>query len=659
MDIKEAEKRAEELREKLLYYSERYYMDNESEVTDEAYDRLMRELKSIEDVFPELITPDSPSRRVGGGADNTFKPVSHTVPMLSLQDAFSFEEIEAFDRRVRDVFPQTEYIVEPKIDGLSVSLEYEDGVLVRASTRGDGRTGEDVTQNIKTIRSVPLRLPDAPAVLEVRGEVYMPKSVFAELAAAQEQNGENPFKNPRNAAAGSLRQKNPAATAQRKLDMFIFSILRHSGAPFETDSDALSYLKSLGLPVVPSYNRFSHTGDVLSELERIGTMRTTFPYDIDGAVVDVNRYTQREALGTTSKFPKWAVAYKYPPEEKETVLLEVEISVGRTGVLTPTGVFKPVTLAGTTVSRASLHNEDYIAEKGIAVGDTVVIRKAGDIIPEVVSVAAKGGGEVYTLPDICPACGGLVVRETGEAARRCINSSCPSQLLRSLIHFCSRGAMDIEGLGEAVLELLVREELIRNAADIYTLTPAALAPLERLGEKSAQNIAAAIEASKQNDLSRLIFGLGIRHIGQKAAELLSRRFLTLDNILAASLEEIQSIEGFGGIMAQSVCAYFSLPQSRELVGRLKALDVAMKSSFEAVDDRFIGQTFVLTGTLSSITRTEAEALIERFGGKTASSVSKKTSVVVAGEDAGSKLVKAQQLGVRVIDEEEFISLTRN
>ncbi len=659
MNKQEMEKRAAHLREKLLYYSNRYYMDNESEISDYEYDMLMRELKGIEDEHPELIAPDSPTHRIGGGADNTFLPVVHAVPMQSLQDAFSFEEIEAFDRRVREVSPEAEYIVEPKIDGLSISLEYEDGVLTRASTRGDGRTGEDVTANIRTIRSVPLRLSGAPALLEVRGEVYMPKGVFAQLAAAQEQNGENPFKNPRNAAAGSLRQKNPAVTAQRKLDIFIFSILRFSGTPFKTDSDALDYLKSLGFNTIPFYNRFRCIADVLKELERIGSLRGTLPYDIDGAVIDVNTFSQREILGTTSKFPKWAAAYKYPPEEKKTVLLGVEVNVGRTGVLTPTGVFSPVMLAGTTVSRATLHNEDYIAEKGIAVGDTVVIRKAGDIIPEVVSVDTHGQNPVYTLPDTCPACGGKVVREAGEAARRCINPSCPAQLLRSLIHFCSRDAMDIEGLGEAVLELLVKKELIRDVADIYSLSPSDLAPLERLGEKSAQNIVAAIEASKENDLSRLVFGLGIRHIGQKAAELLSRRFQTLDNLFVASAEEIQSIEGFGSVMAQSVYDYFSLPQSKELAARLKMLGVAPISAFEITDSRFMGQTFVLTGSLSSMTRSEAEQLIERFGGKTASSVSKKTSIVVAGEDAGSKLIKAQQLGVRIIDEDEFISLTRN
>lgn len=660
MEYAAAEKRAEELREELNYYSDKYYLDNESEISDYEYDSLMRELADIESEYPNLLTYDSPTHRVGGHADNSFAEVRHTVPLLSLQDAFGFDEVEAFDRRIKERFPEAEYIVEPKIDGLSVSLEYENGFLARASTRGDGNVGEDVTANIKTVRSVPLKIENAPQILEVRGEVYMPKSIFASLAKRQELGGEAPFKNPRNAAAGSLRQKNPKVTASRGLDIIVFSILRHSGEDFQTDSNSLDFLRALGFQTVPFYNKFREIQDVISELKRIDEMRGSLPFEIDGAVIDVNSFSHREELGATAKSPRWAIAYKYPPEEKDTELLDIEVNVGRTGVLTPTGIFSPVTLAGTTVSRAALHNEDFIAEKGIAVGDTVRLRKAGDIIPEVVSVVKHNGlNPVFTLPSVCPACGGAAVREEGEAARRCVNASCPAQLLRSLIHFCSRGAMDIEGLGEAVLELIAGNGLVKNAADIYTLKKSDLAPLERLGEKSAQNIVMAVEKSKSNDVSRLVFALGIRHIGKKAAELLCRRFGSIDNIISAPFEEIASIEGYGDVMARSVTDFFSQSQNIELVNRFKELGVNTRSLFDVLDKRFDTMTFVLTGSLVSLTREEASELIGRFGGKTASSVSKKTSVVVAGEAAGSKLEKAKNLGIKIISEDEFIELTRN
>lgn len=660
MEYAAAEKRADKLRDKLNYYSDRYYIDNESEISDYEYDSLMRELADIESAYPNLLTYDSPTHRVGGHAGNSFEPVTHTVPLLSLQDAFGFDEVEAFDRRIKERFPEAEYIVEPKIDGLSVSLEYENGFLVRASTRGDGNVGEDVTANIKTIRGIPLKIKNAPLILEVRGEAYMPKSVFASLLERQELNGETPFKNPRNAAAGSLRQKNPKITASRGLDIIVFSILRHSGEDFQTDSNSLDFLRSLGFNTVPFYNRFREIQDVISELKRIGETRGSLPFEIDGAVIDVNSFSHREELGATSKSPRWAIAYKYPPEEKDTELLDIEVNVGRTGVLTPTGIFSPVTLAGTTVSRAALHNEDFIAEKGISVGDTVKLRKAGDIIPEVVSVVKHNGlNPVFTLPSVCPACGGAAVREEGESARRCVNASCPAQLLRSLIHFCSRDAMDIEGLGEAVLELIVGNGFIKNPADIYTLKKSDLAPLERLGEKSAHNIVSAVEKSKSNDVSRLVYALGIRHIGKKAAELLCRRFGSIDGIINAPFEEIVSIEGYGDIMARSVTDFFLQSQNIELVNRFKELGVNTKSLFDVLDKRFDSMTFVLTGSLASLTREKAAELIERFGGKTASSVSKKTSVVVAGEAAGGKLEKAKSLGIKIISEDDFIELTRN
>ena len=659
MEYAGAKKRADELKDKLNYYSEKYYLDNKSEISDYEYDALMRELQEIETEYPQLISQDSPTHRVGGYADNSFLPVTHTVPLLSLQDAFNFDEIRAFDRRIKERFPNAEYIVEPKIDGLSVAVEYEDGFLTRASTRGDGNVGEDVTANIKTIRSLPLKIENAPSILEIRGEVYISKEVFAALVSEQEQNGEIPFKNPRNAASGSVRQKDPKAAASRELDILVFSILRHNGESFLTDSESLGFLKKLGFNTVNYNNVFKDIEDVIKELERIGETRSDFSFEIDGAVINVNAFSQRNELGATAKAPRWALAFKYPPEEKESILLDIEVNVGRTGVLTPTAVLAPVTLAGTTVGRASLHNEDYITEKGISIGDTLKIRKAGDIIPEVLYVVKKGGNNpVYTLPSICPACQGEVVREKGEAAKRCINASCPAQLYRSLIHFCSRDAMDIEGLGEAVLELLISEKLVKDASDLYMLKVSDLLTLERFAEKSASNVISAIEKSKGNDLSRLIFGLGIRHIGKKAAELLSRHFIDIDNIMGADFNGIIVIEGYGDIMAQSVIDFFAEGKNRELIEKLKQLKVNTKSLFDIYDNRFEFMTFVLTGTLSSMTREDAANIIESFSGKASSSVSKKTSIVVAGENAGSKLIKAEQLGIKIIGEDEFLQLIK-
>lgn len=653
-ELKNAEKRALELREILNYHSKKYYVDDDPEISDYEYDRLLRELLELEKAFPELVADDSPTQRVGGSADRLFMPVVHDVVMESLQDAFSEEELYAFAKRVTDAVGAAEYVVEPKIDGLSVSLEYENGVFVRGSTRGDGRTGEDVTANLRTIRSVPLRLTENLPFIEVRGEVYMPHDVFLRLAREQEENGGKPLKNPRNAAAGSLRQKNPQITASRMLDIFVFNIQRVEGAVLDSHRQSLDFIKKLGFKTVPFYNKFSSFNDAVAEVRRIGELRSTLPFDIDGAVIKVDSFATRRILGSTSKFPKWAVAFKYPPEEKTTELLSVEVNVGRTGVLTPTAVLSPVSLAGTTVSRATLHNQDFITEKDIRIGDEVIVRKAGDIIPEVLSVVSHREGSVpYRLPDTCPSCDARVVREEGESAVRCINPECPAQLLRNIIHFCSRDAMDIEGLGESVLENLVRNGLIKNPADIYLLTAGQIASLEGLGEKSASNLISAIERSKGNSLSRLIYALGIRHIGEKAAKLLASRFGTIDELIKASVEEISVIEGFGGIMAQSVADFIKMPQTLDLIERLKAVNVNMNSLDEIRDTRFAGKIFVLTGTLPTLSRAEATEIIESFGGKTASSVSSKTSYVLAGEDAGSKLTKAQSLGIEIISEDDF------
>lgn len=652
-------KRAERLRRDLNHYNHRYYVDNESDIEDREYDKMMRELREIEAAHPELLTPDSPTQRIGGEAANLFERVVHRVKMESLQDAFSFEEILDFDRRVRESAGKTAYTVEPKIDGLSVSLEYRDGVFTRGSTRGDGEIGEDVTANLRTVRSIPLRLKERLPFLEVRGEVFMQRETFRELVREQELKEQKPFKNPRNAAAGSLRQKDPRVTAKRRLDIFVFNVQQIEGRTLTGHGQSLDYLKELGFKTIPLYNSFDSIEGAVGELRRIGEMRGTLSFDIDGAVVKVDDFAKRRRLGSTSKFPKWAIAFKYPPEEKETRLSGIEVNVGRTGVLTPTAVFEPVLLAGSTVSRATLHNEDFIREKGICLGDTLVIRKAGDVIPEVVSVLRHAENAVpYELPKLCPSCGAPVVREEGEAATRCNNPDCPAQLLRMLIHFCSRDAMDIEGLGDANLETLAAEGMIKTAADIYKLDFERIADLERMGARSAGNLRRAIEKSKGNDLSRLIFALGIRHVGEKAAKLLCGKFPDMESIQNASAEEIASIEGFGGVMAQSVSDFMSLPQSKKLIDELRRAGVNMKSKIKQADGRFTGLTFVLTGALSRLTRSEAGALIESLGGKTASSVSKKTSFVVAGEAAGSKLQKAAGLGVRVLTEAEFLEMAK-
>lgn len=645
--------RAEELTEQLNYHSNRYYNEDSPEITDYEYDMLMRELKTIEARFPELITENSPTQRVGGSAGSIFAPVTHSVRMESLLDAFSEDELYAFNSRVNQAVSNAAFVVEPKIDGLSVSLEYINGSFVRGSTRGDGDTGEDVTHNLLTIASIPMQLSEKLPLLEVRGEVYMPHSSFNALVARQDEAGEKPFKNPRNAAAGSLRQKDSSITATRKLDIFVFNIQRIEGKEITSHKQSLDYLKQLGFNVVPNYERFDSFDDAIEKVREIGEKRDSLSFDIDGAVIKVDDYAQRQAMGSTAKFPRWAVAFKYPPEEKETVLRDIEISVGRTGVLTPTAVFDSVQLAGTSVSRATLHNQDFIDEKQVAIGDTIVVRKAGDIIPEILSVKVHSGNPVFEIPSLCPSCGAPAVRENGEAAIRCINSDCPAQLKRRLIHFCSRDAMDIESLGEAVVDLLVDNEIIKGVEDIYRIQPEQLLELEHFAKKSANNLVKAVADSKSNDLFKLIFGLGIRHIGQKSAKLLSEHFLTMDAVMAASAEEIAQIEGFGDILAQSVAAYFAMPQTKELIESLKALGLNMKSLREIKSDAFAGKTFVLTGTLPTLSRKQASEIIESHGGKVSGSVSKKTDYVLAGEEAGSKLQKARDLGITIITEDEL------
>ncbi len=660
MTEQEAKLRVAELTDILNRASEQYYVGNESEISDFEYDRLMVELEALETAYPALLSPASPTHRVGGRSDNTFEKVTHEVRMESLQDAFSIEELRAFDERVKKEFPDARYVVEPKIDGLSCSLEYRDGVLVRASTRGDGDVGEDVTPNVRTIRSVPLKLKTALPFIEVRGEVYMSHDSFEELCASQENNGEKPFKNPRNAASGSLRQKNPKITAGRKLDIFVFNVQQKEGGEELTGhKQSLDYLRALGFTTVPGYTICDTIDEAIAEINAIGDRRGSFTFDIDGAVIKTDSFAMRREMGSTAKFPKWAVAFKYPPEEKRTKLMDIEIAVGRTGVLTPTAVFEPITLAGTTVSRATLNNQDFIAEKDIAVGDTIVVRKAGEIIPEVVAVAAHNGEHPrYTFPTVCPACGSEVVREQDEVAVRCLNPDCPAQLLRQLIHFTSRDAMDIEGLGEALVTVLVEKGLIRTAADIYRLQKEQIAGLDGKGEKSANNLLEAIEKSKSNDLYRVLFGIGIRHIGAKTAKLLAAHFGSMDALLNATREQVLEVDGMGELTADVLLKTLAMPAVRSLIDDLRDCGVNMQNLTEVTDTRFAGMTFVVTGTLEKYDRQGINALIESFGGKAAGSVSKKTTYVVAGEAAGSKLQKANELGIPVLTEAEFDEMVK-
>lgn len=657
MELEQAQKRVEELRAVIEKNNRLYYDQDAPELEDYQYDALTRELRELEAAFPQLVSETSPTQHVGGTASSRFAKVTHAVKMESLLDAFSYEELRDFDRRVRDAGIQPEYVVEIKIDGLSCSLEYENGTLVRASTRGDGLVGEDVTANVMAIRRVPKQLKDAPEYLEVRGEVYMPHQAFQKLCAEQELQGAAPFKNPRNAAAGSLRQKDAKVTAGRGLSIFVFNVQQIRGKTLSSHAESLDYLKSLGLPVSPRYHVVRDIEDAIQEIEQIGQNRAKLDFDMDGAVIKVNAFDQRGLLGSTNKFPRWAIAFKYPPEVKETTLRSIEVAVGRTGVLTPTACFDPVFLAGTTVGRATLHNEDFIRQLGLCIGDSIQVRKAGDIIPEVIAVTAHAqDAQPYQMPAVCPSCGAPVVHLEDEAALRCVNPECPAQALRNIIHFASRDAMDIDGLGTAVATQLVSKGMVHSAADLYTLKLEQLLTLDKFKEKSATNLLQAIQHSKQNNLDKLLFGFGIRNIGDKAAALLAEHFSSMQAIREATAEQIGEIDGFGGVMAQSVLEFFAKEGTADLVHRLADCGVNMQWKGEPKGDKLAGKTLVVTGTLETLSRSEAEALIVKNGGKASGSVSKKTSYVVAGAAAGSKLTKAQALGVPVLTEQEFLAM---
>ncbi len=658
MEFEQAKLRLAQLTKEIEAHNYAYYVLDAPTIEDCDYDALMRELKEIEAEYPQLITPHSPSQRVGGAALSDFQKVNHKVQMGSLRDVFSFEEVAAFVAECRQKLEKPQFTVEPKIDGLSVSLLYENGVLTCGSTRGDGFVGEDVTGNIRTIRSIPLRLEDAPPLLEVRGEVFMPRDSFIKLVEQQELADEQPFKNPRNAAAGSLRQKHAEITAKRRLDIFVFNVQQMTGGLHGTHGESLNWMRQLGFKTV-DFRLCADYPEIEAEIRRIGEERAKLPYDIDGVVIKVNDLAQREVMGATTKVPKWAVAYKFPPEEKETRLQRIEVNVGRTGAITPVAVFDPILLAGTSVSRAVLHNQQFITDKDIRVGDIIRVRKAGEIIPEVLaSVSHQPGSDPYMLPTHCPVCGTEAVRDPEESVLRCPNTDCPAQLLKNVIHFASKGAMNIDGMGPAIAQALLDNGKIRSVADLYTLTMEDLLSLDRFAEKSARNLLDAIEASKSAPLDRVIFGLGIRGIGQRAAVLLCERFPDMEQIMGASAEQLAYIDGFGTIMAESVVQAFREPHRVALVKRLQACGVTMQyHKVQAQDQRFAGMTFVLTGTLPTMKRGEAKQLIESFGGKVSGSVSKKTAVVVAGEDAGSKLTKAESLGIEIIDEAELLRRT--
>lgn len=653
MNEQDAKKRIDELVKLLNYHSQLYYVEDRNEITDYEYDMFQQELKGLEEQFPQFVRSDSPTQRVGGKAISIFEKVTHRVQMGSLQDVFSFEQVRSFVETVQQAVDKPQFVVEPKIDGLSVSLEYHNGELAIGSTRGDGFVGEDVTSNLKTVKSIPIKINEELPLIEVRGETYMPRNVFLKLVKEQEDNDEQPFKNPRNAAAGSLRQKDPKIAAKRKLDIFVFNVQQIEGKELTSHKESLDYLKTLGFKTIPDYKRVSTADEVIDCIRAIGEKRFDLPFDIDGVVIKVDDFRQREILGATAKVPKWAVAYKFPPEEKTSKLLDIELNVGRTGAITPVAVFEPVFLAGTSVSRATLHNQDFIREKNISVGDIIKVRKAGDIIPEVLGSVEKHGNGVFTLPECCPVCGTKLVKSEEEAAVRCPNVECPAQIFRSIVHFASKGAMNIDGLGPQIVHTLLDNKLITSVADLYTLSENKLLQLDNFKEKSVNNLLNAIEKSKSNSLDRLVFGLGIRNIGQASAKLLCDKFGDLDNIMNASAEQISEIDGFGGVMAQSVYNAFHEEHMIELIKRLKECGINTKYEKIQIDDRFAGKTFVLTGTLPTLKRSEAKALIEKYGGKASGSVSKKTDYVLAGEEAGSKLDKAQQLGIEIITEEQF------
>lgn len=659
MNSENAKNRIDELVETLNLHSYKYYVLDNPEISDYDYDMLQNELKALETEYPQFIRNDSPTQRVGGEAVSTFEKVTHKVQMGSLSDVFSLLQVEDFVNKTKDTVSNPDFVVEPKIDGLSVSLEYVNGEFVRGSTRGDGFVGEDVTLNIKTINSVPMKLTEAVPFLEVRGEVYMPKNTFLKLVDEQIANDEQPFKNPRNAAAGSLRQKDPKIAKKRKLDIFVFNVQQIEGKSLNSHKESLDYLKKLGFKTVPDYLKVSEYKDIENRISQIGETRFSLPYDIDGVVIKVDDFSQRETLGSTAKTPRWAVAYKFPPEEKKTMLIDIELNVGRTGAITPVAVFEPILLAGTSVSRATLHNQDFINEKNVNIGDTIIVRKAGDIIPEVLAVSQKGNNLTpFSLPDVCPVCNTEVVKSDEEAVVRCPNVNCPAQISRSIIHFASKGAMNIDGLGPAIVQTLLDNNLIKSVADLYELSADDLIQLDNFKEKSANNLIKSIHNSKENSLDRLIYGLGVRNIGQASAKLLCEKFGTLEAIINAKIEDISEIEGFGDVMAESVVKAFHEEHMLELVNRLVKLGLNTSYKSQIKDNRFEGLTFVLTGTLPTLKRDQAKEIIESFGGKASGSVSKKTDYVLAGEEAGSKLDKANQLGIKIISEDKFIEMTK-
>ena len=661
MDKNQAEKRIKELRKTVEYHAKKYYDEDKPEITDFEYDMMMLELRTLESQYPELITKTSLTQRVGGTVKEGFQKVEHEVPLQSLQDVFNFEEIEAFDERVKKQAEENEiqnpkYVVETKIDGLSAALEYVDGKFVRGATRGNGLVGEDVTENLKTVKTIPQELSEKINIT-VRGEVFISKKDFEKMNQEREENEEELFANARNAAAGSLRQLDSNITKKRPLDIYIFNVQKIEGKEFNSHFEELEYLSKLGFNVNPVRIYCDNIEEVKKAINKIGEDRESLTFGIDGAVVKVDDLKLREIMGTTSKVPKWAIAYKYPPERKETILKDIVCQVGRTGVITPMAILEPVKVAGSTISKTTLHNEDFIKEKGLKIGDTVIIQKAGDVIPEIVeAVISKRTGKEkdFEMPRVCPVCGAEAVREEGEAAVRCTGIECPAKLYRNLVHFVSREAMNIDGLGESIIGILLEKKMIANIADIYDLKFEDIASLKKNGKKFAQNLIDSINASKQNDLYRLITALGIRHVGTKAAKILAKRYENMDNLLEATIESLNQVEEIGPIVANSIREFFEQEQTKDLLKRLKEAGINMSRLKEDDgDDRFSGKTFVLTGTLEKYSREEASNLIEKFGGKTSSSVSKKTSYLLAGEDAGSKLTKAQSLGVQIISEEEF------
>ena len=660
MDI---QKRIDELTREINFHNHKYYVEDAPQISDFEFDAMLKQLEELEEAYPQYKKATSPTTRVGGEAVSIFEPVEHTVPMESLQKAFSKEEITDFQRRVKEVITNPEYVVEHKIDGLSVSLEYVDGEFVRGSTRGDGLVGEDVTQNLKTIKSIPLTLKDKIPYLEVRGEVFMSRENFDKINRQLEETEQPVFANPRNAAAGSLRQLDSKIAAKRNLDIFVFNIQQIEGVSINSHIDGLRFLKEQGFKTILNEKVFKDINSAFDEIQRIGEERDSLYFDIDGAVIKVNDFASRQELGSTAKFPRWAIAYKYPAEKQTTKILDIKVQVGRTGVLTPLAILETVRIAGSNVSRATLHNQDYINEKDIRIGDTVVIQKAGDIIPAVVEVIFEdrsGEEKQFHIPYQCPECGAAVIREENEAAYRCTGINCPAQRMRNIIHFVSRDAMDIDGLGPSIIEQMLEKNLIQNAADLYYIKAEDIAKMDKLGEKSADNLIAALEKSKTNPLYRLINALGIRHIGEKAAKILAKKYKTIDNLIGADVEDLSKLSDIGEKMAQSVVEFFSHKENIEFIERLKNAGVLCEdnTSEQVTDNRFEGKVFVLTGTLENYKRSDAAKIIENLGGKTSSSVSKKTDYVLAGAEAGSKLTKAQSLGVRILSEAEFEELIK-